>query len=165
MRYYQTLINIFVLLLLTNCVGVQPQTYKINSNKIIETMPEPVFYNTDSTYYDTFSYYDNRQYLGFIYFKEFTKIEKNLHKAAVYSALENTKDFEITSWYSSSRTAAGKIRPIFSYPTSTGYCRDYQVVLQINQIIKNKTLRACKNFTYPWAFNYFDFISNEKITY
>ena len=76
MRYYQILISIFVLLLLTNCVGVQPQTYKINSNKIIETMPEPVFYNTDSTYYDTFSYYDNRQYLGFVYFKEFTRLIK-----------------------------------------------------------------------------------------
>ena len=42
MRYYQILISIFVLLLLTNCVGVQPQTSKINSNKIIENIDENI---------------------------------------------------------------------------------------------------------------------------
>jgi hypothetical protein len=58
--------------------------------------------------------------------------EKLSYRSAFMFALENTKDGEITSWYSKNKKKFVKIRPIFSYPVSAGYCREYQLVWTAN---------------------------------
>jgi surface antigen len=98
------------------------------------------------------------QYLDFRFWNltGFNQEEKKQHKDAVYFALENAEDFEIVSWYGSKRDTSGKIRIIFSHPINAGYCRDYQVQLQINKKIRSKTLTACKYIGgASWSFNYY----------
>ena len=93
----------------------------------------------------------------------FNSKEIRQHKAAVYTTLENMKDFEIVSWYSESRDAGGKIRPIFTYGINSSLCRDFQVLLYIEQKARSKTFTACKfAFGTGFYFNYWDWPGAEK---
>ena len=89
--------------------------------------------------------------------------EANQHKSAVYLALENMKDFEIVSWYSESRDAGGKVRPIFTYGINSSLCRDFQVLLYIDKKARSKTFSACRfTFGTGFSFNYWDWPGAEK---
>ena len=73
------------------------------------------------------------------------------------------KDFEIVSWYSESRDAGGKVRPIFTYGINSSLCRDFQVLLYIEQKARSKTFTACKfAFGTGFYFNYWDWPGAEK---
>jgi len=64
---------------------------------------------------------------------------------------------------STSREASGKIRVIFTHPISSGYCRDYQVQLQIKKRIRSKTLTACKRVgSLDWGFHYYELPEDKK---
>jgi surface antigen len=77
-------------------------------------------------------------------------------------AIKHMKDFEVVSWYSKSRDAGGKVRPIFTYLINSSTCRDFQVLLYIGKKARSKTLTACKmNWGY-WSFNYWDWPGAEK---
>ena len=110
-------------------------------------------------------YWNLRQFLNFRFYSPpfFTSKEANLHKSAVFTALNHMKDFEVVSWYSPKRDAGGKVRPIFTYPDGgSSLCRDYQVLLYIGKKARSKTLTGCKNYYGYWGFNYWDWPGAEK---
>ena len=93
----------------------------------------------------------------------FNSKETRQHKAAVYTTLENMKDFEVVSWYSKSRDAGGKVRPFFTYGINSSLCRDFQVLLYIGKKARSKTFSACKfTFGTGFYFNYWDWPGAEK---
>jgi surface antigen len=92
----------------------------------------------------------------------FNSKEEKQHKSAVYMALNHVKDFEVVSWYSKSRGAGGKVRPIFTYAINSSTCRDIQVLLYIEKKARSKTFTACKFSWGYWSFNYWDWPGAEK---
>ena len=88
------------------------------------------------------------QYLRF----NLNKAEKLQHQQAVFHALNNADIGEITGWYSKKRLANGKVRVVFEYPTSDGYCRTYQSYILLNGAQRHMTNKACKRLTQGWVF-------------
>ena len=166
MKLFRIILVLISLLLVTNC-GVPSQKVDINTVKKENKLPEPDFLIPDAQYLTAGQgqYWDLRQFLNFRFYSPpfFTSKEANLHKSAVFTALNHMKDFEVVSWYSPKRDAGGKVRPIFTYPEGTGICRDFQVLLYIGKKARSKTLTACKkSFSITWSFNYWDWPGAEK---
>ena len=163
MKLFQIILVLTSLLLITNC-GAPSQKVDINTVKKENKLPEPDFLIPDAQNFGTNGSWDLRQFLDFRFYSPpfFTSKESNLHKSAVFTALNHMKDFEVISWYSQKRDAGGKVRPIFTYPEGTGICRDFQVLLYIGEKARSKTLTGCKNNYSYWSFNYWDWPGAEK---
>ena len=148
MKLFRIILVLISYLLISNCVGVSPQKVDINKIKKERKLPEPNFLIPDAQYVTTGngSSWDLRHFMDFRFWSPpyFNSKETRQHKSAVYTTLENMKDFEIVSWYSESRDAGGKIRPIFTYGINSSLCRDFQVLLYIEQKARSKTFTACK---------------------
>jgi surface antigen len=85
--------------------------------------------------------------------------EKKMHQSAVYHALNNAANGEITGWHSRDRLAQGKVRVIHSFPISGGRCRVYQSFIELNGTSRHWTNNACKGLQfrdgsskYEWKF-------------
>ena len=167
MRLFQIILVLSSFILITNCVGVSPQKVDINKIKKERKLPQPNFLIPDAQYVTSGngSSWDLRHFMDFRFWSPpyFNSKEARQHKAAVYTTLENMKDFEIVSWYSESRDAGGKVRPIFTYGINSSLCRDFQVLLYIEQKARSKTFTACKfAFGTCFYFNYCDWPGAEK---
>ena len=167
MRLFQIILVFISYLFFSNCVGVSPQKVDINKIKKERKLPEPNFLIPDAQYVTSGngSSWDLRHFMDFRFWSPpyFNSQEARQHKSAVYTTLENMKDFEIVSWYSESRDAGGKIRPIFTYGINSSLCRDFQVLLYIEQKARSKTFTACRfAFGAGFHFNYWDWPGAEK---
>ena len=166
MKLFRIILVLSSLLILTNCVGVHPQKVDISKIKKERKLPEPDFFIPDAQYITSGngSGWNLRQFLDFRFFSPpfFNSKEAKQHKAAVYMAIKHIKDFEVVSWYSKSRDAGGKVRPIFTYLINSSTCRDFQVLLYIGKKARSKTLTACKMDWGYWSFNYWDWPGAEK---
>jgi surface antigen len=78
--------------------------------------------------------------------------EKSQHKEAVYFALNNLEDGKIVHWYSKKNPINGKVRVIYSYPTSTRVCRVYQAFIQVRNYSRHFTNNACSRLGSGWVF-------------
>ena len=167
MRLFQIILVLSSFFLLNNCVGISPDKVDINKIKKERKLPEPNFLIPDAQYMTTGqgSSWDARHFMDFRFLSPpyFNSKETRQHKATVYTALENMKDFEVVSWYSKSRDAGGKVRPIFTYGINSSLCRDFQVLLYIGKKARSKTFSACKfTFGTGFYFNYWDWPGAEK---
>jgi len=166
MKLFRIILVLISCLLISNCVGVSPQKVDINKIKKERKLPEPDFLIPDAQYVTSGNgwSWDLRHFMDFRFWSPpyFNSKEARQHKAAVYTTLENMKDFEIVSWYSESRDAGGKIRPIFTYGRNSSLCRDFQVLLYIEQKARSKTFTACKFNWGTFHFNYWDWPGAEK---
>ena len=167
MKLFQITLVLISLLFLTNCVGVGPQKINIDKVKKERKLPEPNFLIPDAVYVTSGNghTWDLRQFMDFRFWSPpfFRRNEIRQHKDAVYMALENLKDFEVVSWYSETRDAGGKVRPIFTYGINSSLCRDYQALLYIEKKARSKTFTACKfAFGNGFRFNYWDWPGAEK---
>ena len=164
-KLFRVFLVLISFLFITQC-GVP--TKKVSHQKVLldkNYMSPPKFKSTDAQYQFMRWGFNEMQYLDFRFWNltGFNKQEKNQHKDAVYIALNNAEDFEIVSWYSTTREASGKIRVIFTHPINAGYCRDYQVQLQIKKRVRSKTLTACKTINSPsWSFHYYELPEDNK---
>ena len=102
-------------------------------------MPSPEWLEDERKSYVKYKF-RYTQYMGFWLKKQ----EKNLHKSAVYFALDNARNGKIVSWYSKTRLVSGKVRVIHSYPISAGYCRTYQSYIRYKGKYDHITNNACK---------------------
>ena len=166
MKLFQIILVLSSFFVLTNCVGVSPQKVDIDKIKKERKLPKPDFFIPDAQYVTTGNgdSWDLRHFMDFRFWSPpfFNSKETKQHKSAVYMALEHVKDFEVVSWYSKSRDAGGKVRPLFTYGINSSTCRDFQVLLYIGKKARSKTFTACKfNWGY-WAFNYWDWPGAEK---
>ena len=166
MRLFQIILVLSSFFVLTNCVGVSPQKVDINKIKKERKLPKPDFFIPDAQYVTSGNGYpwDLRHFMDFRFWSPpfFNSKETKQHKSAVYMALEHLKDFEVVSWYSKSRDAGGKVRPLFTYGINSSTCRDFQVLLYIEKKARSKTFTACKFSWGYWGFNYWDWPGAEK---
>lgn len=151
MKLYRVIIILISTLLLTNC-SASTSKYTVNIKEteghFINMNHAPL--NLDNTLIGATPgfLWNSLQYMRFNLNKE----EKNLHRSAVYHALNNTQNGEVTYWYSKDRKANGQVRVIHSYPTSAGYCRVYQAFIKLNGAQRHITNNACKHMDYSWRF-------------
>ena len=166
MKLFRIILVLSSLLILTNCVGVHPQKVDISKIKKERKLPEPNFFIPDAQYKTTGqgSSWNLRQFMDFRFWSPpfFNSKEQKQHKAAVHMALNHVKNLEVVSWYSKSRDAGGKIRPIFTYGINSSTCRDFQVLLYIEKKARSKTFTGCKFVWGYWNFNYWDWPGAEK---
>ena len=166
MRLFQIILVLSSFILITNCVGVSPDKVDIKKIKKERKLPKPNFLTPDAQYVTSGngSNWDLRQFMDFRFWSPpyFNSKESRQHKSAVYTMLENMKDFEVVSWYGESRDAGGKVRPIFTYVINSSLCRDFQVLLYINEKARSKTFTACKFNWGTFNFNYWDWPGAEK---
>ena len=166
MKLFQIILVLSSFFVLTNCVGVSPQKVDINKIKKERKLPKPDFFIPDAQYVTSGNGYpwDLRHFMDFRFWSPpfFNSKETKQHESAVYMALEHVKDFEVVSWYSKSRDAGGKVRPLFTYGINSSTCRDFQVLLYIEKKARSKTFTACKFSWGYWAFNYWDWPGAEK---
>ena len=166
MKLFQIILVLSSFFVLTNCVGVSPQKVDINKIKKERKLPKPDFFIPDAQYVTSGNGYpwDLRHFMDFRFWSPpfFNSKETKQHESAVYMALEHVKDFEVVSWYSKSRDAGGKVRPLFTYGINSSTCRDFQVLLYIEKKARSKTFTACKFSWGYWGFNYWDWPGAEK---
>ncbi len=140
-----------ILLFLTSCstgtVTLKKPSSEVNGSLL--EMPTPMFLGNDVKYSMPAFLWRATQFMRFSLNKE----EKQKHQSAVFFMLENAKNGEIVSWYSTKRLVNGKVRVIHSYPTGAGLCRTYQAYIKVNGKERHMTNNACKNsMNITWAF-------------
>ena len=92
------------------------------------------------------------QYVGFAY--RLSKEDRLLHRATVRFVLDELPDMKISTWYSRKEKAMGKVRGVQSFPRSAGYCRYYQVLIQVKKKAGTAVYQACKSMNYNWRYDY-----------
>jgi len=142
--------KIFLLIfffLINNCRG-NIQTVKETQGTFLE-LPQPLTLGEKQMWAAPGMLWNGIKYLRFSLSDE----EKKMHQSAVYHALNNSNNGEITSWYSKERLASGKVRVIHSFPISDGHCRVYQALISLNGATRHFTNNACKRFySTSWVF-------------
>ncbi len=70
---------------------------------------------------------------------------------------------KIATWYNKKKKKAmGKVRVVESFPISSGYCRYYQVLIQVKKKAKTAVYQACKYIGSPdWSYDYGRYIGKE----
>lgn len=145
MKSFQVII-ILISLLLTNCAS--SNSYVKETQGEFLKMPDPVSLGDGRLAEPGRFLWNHMQYLRF----SLNDDEKKMHQSAVYHALNNSPNGPITAWNSRERLAQGKVRVIHSFQTSTGYCRVYQALIEINGSSRHWTNKACKNGNSDWIF-------------
>ena len=122
-----------------------------NHSKSVEKFKWPKAIFTKENLGSTNVVWNGTQYVGFQY--SLSRVDKQKHQAAVYNALENLPDLEVSKWFNKKKKIMGAVRVLASEPISAGYCRYYQVVIQKKKKIKHQVFQACKRiFSLDWSF-------------
>ena len=151
MKSLKVIIVLSSILFLTNCTTGTATTNKPSKevNGSLAKMPIPMILGDDVKYSMPAFLWRATQFMRFSLNKE----EKQKHQSAVFFMLENAKNGEIVSWYSTKRLVNGKVRVIHSYPSGAGLCRTYQAYIKVNGTERHMTNNACRtNWSIGWAF-------------
>jgi surface antigen len=140
MKLFRAIIILSSILFTTSC-GANLQTVKETQGTFVE-FPQPVMLGENQLWSLPGMLWNNIQFMRFTLNDE----EKKMHQSAVYHALNNSKNGEITSWHSRERLAQGKVRVIHSFPLSDGHCRVYQAHIELNGAARHWTNNACTRF-------------------
>ena len=150
------LIALISLLFVTNCsslVGtLQTEPVETPPEGYVTKMPKPVFSKEGKGWVGDL--WNGMQYVGFVYI--LSKEDKLQHQATVKFVLENLPDMKVATWYNKKKKKAmGKVRAVESFPTSGGYCRYYQVLIQVKKKARTAVYQACKkNWSIDWSYDY-----------
>lgn len=154
MKLFKVITILSSLFILTSCAGVGGNYIKETEGTFLN-FPEPVTLGENQLWSAPGMLWSHIQYLRFSLNDE----EKKMHQSAVYHALNNAANGEITGWHSSDRLAQGKVRVIHSFPISGGRCRVYQSFIELNGTSRHWTNNACKGLQfrdgsskYEWKF-------------
>ena len=147
MRSFRVIIALISLVLLQNCASNGVSTVK-ETQGTFSNMPAPPMITENHMLSVPGMLWNGIQYMRF----SLNKQEKMLHQSAVFHGLNNGKIGEITSWYSKTRLANGKVRVIHQYPTSRGWCRIYHAYIQLNGAKRHMTNKACRTPYTDWVF-------------
>lgn len=145
MKSFQVII-ILSSLLLPNCAS--SNSYVKETEGTFINMPDPISLGDGRLAEPGRFLWNHMQYLRF----SLNDDEKKQHQSAVYHALNNSPNGPITGWNSRERLSQGKVRVIHSFQTSTGYCRVYQALIEINGSSRHWTNKACKSGNSDWVF-------------
>ena len=154
MKLFKVITILSSLFILTSCAGVGGNYIKETDGTFLN-FPEPVTLGENQLWSAPGMLWSHIQYLRFSLNDE----EKKMHQSAVYHALNNAANGEITGWHSRDRLAQGKVRVIHSFPISGGRCRVYQSFIELNGTSRHWTNNACKGLQfrdgsskYEWKF-------------
>jgi len=154
MKLFKVITILSSLFILTSCAGVGGNYIKETEGTFLN-FPEPVTLGENQLWSAPGMLWSHIQYLRFSLNDE----EKKMHQSAVYHALNNAANGEITGWHSRDRLAQGKVRVIHSFPISGGRCRVYQSFIELNGTSRHLTNNACKGLQfrdgsskYEWKF-------------
>jgi len=114
----------------------------IENDEISKTLPTPISLSENEIWSSPGMIWNGVQYLRFFLNDD----EKKMHRSAVYYALNQSRDGEITSWYNKQKLTSGKVRVLYSFPISDGNCRVYQSIISSSSSTKHFTNNACKRF-------------------
>ena len=153
MKLFKVIIILSSVILLTNCSSsgekVKFTPAEVEGSILSDYMPTPITLGEGYKAQLPAYFWNGIQYLRF----SLRTSEKMLHQQSVYHALNNTKNGEVTSWYSKKRLVNGKVRVIHSYPISGGVCRTYQALIKVKGLARHMTNNACKHHSaVTWAF-------------
>ena len=149
------LIVLISLLFVASCVTERVATPK---DGFIKKMPKPNYSREGKGW--TGDYWNTKQYVGFVY--NLSREDKLQHRATVKFVLKNLPDMKIATWYSKKKKAMGKVRVVESLPTGSGYCRYYQVLIQVKKKARTAVYQACKNDWIPgWSYDYGKYIGKQ----
>ena len=153
MRLFRVIILLTSFLFLANCTatagGSHTLSLKETEGHFIDINKAPLNLDNEIIGVAPGFLWNASQFLRFNLNKE----EKLMHRSAVYHALNNTKNGEVTKWYGKDRNSAGVVRVIHSYPESRGYCRVYQSFIKLNGATRHMTNNACMHGGYNiWRF-------------
>lgn len=108
--------------------------------------------NSASTYasvHDDYQNVNGSMVLAMNYFKWSThrmdKHDRKRQEQAVFFALNNLQNGEVTNWYNGDTGASGKVRVAMSYPQGSGYCRVLHSEIYYNGKARNFQETACIN--------------------
>ena len=153
MKLFKVIIILSSLLLTANCAN--SNSYVKETQGLFTNFPEPVSLGENQLWSAPGMMWNHIQYLRFTLNDD----EKKMHQSAVYHALNNAENGQITSWHSRERLAQGKVRVIHSFPISGGRCRVYQSYIELNGTSRHMTNNACKGLQfrdggslYEWKF-------------
>ena len=145
------LIALICLLFVANCSTLETKSVETPSEDFITEMPI-VSYSKENQY-DTGYNWNIMQYVGFVYL--LSKEDKLQHRATVKFVLENLPDMKIATWYNKKKKKVmGKVKVVESLPISSGYCRYYQVLIQVKKKAGTAVYQACKSMNYNWRYDY-----------
>jgi len=154
MRLFKAIIILSSIFLLSSCSATSGYYVKETQGSFLK-FPEPVTLGEHQLWSAPGMLWSHIQYLRF----SLNDDEKKMHQSAVYHALNNADNGEITSWHSRDRLAQGKVRVIHSFPISGGRCRVYQSFIELNGTSRHWTNNACKGLQfrdggslYDWKF-------------
>ena len=154
MRLFKVITILSSLFVLANCAGAGGNYVKETQGTFLK-FPEPVTLGEHQMWSAPGMMWNHIQYLRF----NLNDDEKKMHQSAVYHALNNAENGQITSWHSRERLAQGKVRVIHSFPISGGRCRVYQSYIELNGTARHFTNNACKGLQfrdggslYEWKF-------------
>jgi len=153
MKLFKVIIILSSLLLTANCAN--SNSYVKETQGLFTKFPEPVSLGENQLWSAPGMMWNHIQYLRFTLNDD----EKKMHQSAVYHALNNAENGQITSWHSRERLAQGKVRVYHSFPISNGHCRVYQSYIELNGTARHFTNNACKGLKfrdggslYDWKF-------------
>ena len=144
------LIALISLLFVANCGTLETKSVETPSEGFITKMPIINFSREGKGWVG--DYWNNIQYVGFVY--HLSKEDELQHRATVKFVLENLPDMKISTWYSRKEKAMGKVRVVQSFSRSAGYCRYYQVLIQVKKKARTAVYQACKSMDYNWRYDY-----------
>ena len=146
MRLFRVIIILSSFFLISNCTQGVVSTSPTQG--LIKNMPYPLNLNENQIHDPGRYIWTNTQYLNFSLSIE----EKKLHQSAVYHTLNNALNNEVSTWYSKTNNSNGMVRVFHSFQTSTGYCRIYQALIEVNDVSKHQTNKACRSGLSDWVF-------------
>ena len=154
MKLYH-LIVLISLLFVANCSSLtstlETKPVETPSEGFITKMPKPDF--SKRWIGQASDVWTGLQYVGFAY--RLSKEDRLLHRATVQFVLDELPDMKISTWYSRKEKAMGKVRAVQSFPRSAGYCRYYQVLIQVKKKARTAVYQACKYMgSSHWIYDY-----------
>lgn len=104
------------------------------------------------------SYSPNKSYINvvanFAKWKSYKLPEEDqlLQEQAVFFALDNLQEGDITEWIGKNNSTHGKVNVVMTYPMGGGYCRVLLSQINYKQKVRSFKETACKNGSSRWQF-------------
>jgi len=75
-----------------------------------------------------------------------------LQEQAVFFALDNLQEGDITEWIGKENASHGKVSVVMTYPMGGGFCRVLLSQINYKQKVRSFKETACKNGSSKWKF-------------
>lgn len=82
--------------------------------------------------------------------RNFTEADVQMFQSAVWDALDNSADGNITAWRNPETDASGRLKPLKTYQARGTTCRRLQIANKANNLKSNVAFNFCKQPDNSW---------------